>query len=131
MSKKLCLLAVVAIMTTAPSLILAQDPTVWSSQNYVAALSVYNQKYGFSTEALRRAFPGNENVIAGKQVQDRRFGWGVTPPRVVCWAANVDAPKRGMRPSPFGDLRPDGELFIAYLRQPAVHNWYRSNFGLR
>ena len=77
--KSLFLLALLAVGTGGPLLAVAED-TVWSSQNYISAWSIYNRKYSSSTEALRRAFPGNEAAIAGKQVQNKNTGWGVEPP---------------------------------------------------
>ena len=119
MLKKIVLIATLLTMVSAPVTLLAEE-TVWSSQNYIAAWSIYNRKYSTATEALRRAFPGNEAAIAGKQVQSKQSGWGVEAPRVVVHAATVDEPVRGK-----------GEAFVAYLKKPDVHKWYQTNFGLK
>ena len=125
MYKNFCLLAVLAVVAAAPSIAFGES-TVWSSQNYNAAWDKYNRKYGFASDALRRAFPGNDSAIAGKQVQNKQTGWGVEPPRVVLHAQSVDQPVRALR-----ENRLDGQTFINYLTKPDVHNWYQANFGLR
>ena len=119
MLKKLILLALLVSAISLPVASRAED-TVWSAQNYTAAWSIYNRKYGTAAEALRRAFPGNDKALDGTQVQSKQTGWGVQPTRVVAYAAKVDEPVRGK-----------GEAFVNYLKKPDVHQWYQKNFGLR